>query len=95
MRRGAIEIHVDELVVDGLRLDDAAAAAVRRAVEHGLAELVAAHGLPPSPDASPAPVTLAPLARATAARPDFLGAAVARGVFEALRGGTPRLGGRS
>lgn len=82
-----IEIQLDELVLEGVPLDPRAGAALRAAVETHLARLVAAHGWPETPPASPRPVTLAPLAPGVAGDAERLGGAVARGVLDALHGG--------
>ena len=86
-----IRLHIDRLVLDGLRFDAGGAARFQAALITTLGELLRGDGLPRGIAGGAVPHVMAPPVAAppsdAAASPEALGRAVARSVHAGLTGG--------
>jgi hypothetical protein len=77
-----VELHLDAVVFHGFSRSDGHRAAA--ALQHELARLVTAHGMPASLPAAPGRLDAGPI-RAVAGRPELTGIRAARAIHRSLR----------
>ncbi|HMG57287.1 MAG TPA: hypothetical protein VK601_27495 [Kofleriaceae bacterium] len=89
---GAVSLHIERLVLDGLPLTAAQAARMQLALERELARLIAGSGDAGAWDpaaAPPATAVATPAVRWDATRPHQLGRALAHSVFASFNSSSP------
>lgn len=85
--RGSVSLHIERLVIDGVKLPAGASALLQAAVEGELSRLIAAGGLGPELMSGGAvPSLRAPGIQAASSNPSQLGLQIARAVYGGLRG---------